>query len=128
MVWYTHRPLSSSFLGLPYRILNRNHKRNYLGAYGYTETSDEFLCDPAGLRSKVCSKTASTPRQLKNQQCMNVAEDPHPTQNPVNSLINPSQFRARLQPHKHPHSNGYMVLYNCILQSCSMTNPVLMLA
>ena len=32
---YTHRPLSSSFLGLPYRILNINHKRNYLGAYGY---------------------------------------------------------------------------------------------
>ena len=32
----THRPLSSSFLGLPYRILNINPKRNYLGAYGYT--------------------------------------------------------------------------------------------
>ena len=31
----THRPLSSSFLGLPYRILNINHKRNYLGACGY---------------------------------------------------------------------------------------------
>ena len=27
---YTHRPLSSSFLGLPYRI----PKRNYFGAYG----------------------------------------------------------------------------------------------
>ena len=23
----THRPLSSSFLGLPYRILNINHKK-----------------------------------------------------------------------------------------------------
>ena len=30
----THRPLSSSFWGLPYRILNTIHKRNYLGAYG----------------------------------------------------------------------------------------------
>ena len=29
-----HRPLSSSFLGLPYRTLNMNLKRNYLGAYG----------------------------------------------------------------------------------------------
>ena len=26
----THRPLSSSFLGLPYRILNRNHKKELL--------------------------------------------------------------------------------------------------
>ena len=24
---FTHRPLSSSFLGLPYRILNINHKK-----------------------------------------------------------------------------------------------------
>ena len=31
---FTHRPLSSSVWGLPYRILNINHKRNYLGAYG----------------------------------------------------------------------------------------------
>ena len=32
----THRSLSSSFLGLRYRILNINHKKNYfLGAYGY---------------------------------------------------------------------------------------------
>ena len=30
----THRPLSSSFLGLPHRILGINHKRNYLGTYG----------------------------------------------------------------------------------------------
>ena len=30
----THRPLSSSFLGLPYRTLNTNLKRNYLGACG----------------------------------------------------------------------------------------------
>ena len=27
---YTHRPLSSSFLGLPYRILNTNHKKELL--------------------------------------------------------------------------------------------------
>ena len=26
------------FLGLPYRILNTSHKRNYFGAYGYTGT------------------------------------------------------------------------------------------
>ena len=31
----THRPSSSSFFGLPYRILNINHKRNHLEAYGY---------------------------------------------------------------------------------------------
>ena len=31
---FSHRPLSSSFWGLPYRILNINPKRNYLGAYG----------------------------------------------------------------------------------------------
>ena len=30
----TLRPHSSSFLGLPYRILNMNPKRNYYGAYG----------------------------------------------------------------------------------------------
>ena len=27
---YTHRPLSSSFLGLPYRILHINHKKELL--------------------------------------------------------------------------------------------------
>ena len=31
---FTQRPQSSSFLGLPYRILNMNPKRNYYGAYG----------------------------------------------------------------------------------------------
>ena len=30
----SHRLFSSSFLGTPYRILNKNTKRNYLGAYG----------------------------------------------------------------------------------------------
>ena len=30
----THRPLSSSFWGLPYRILNINHKKELQGAYG----------------------------------------------------------------------------------------------
>ena len=30
----THRPLSSSLLGLPYRTLNIIQKTNYLGAYG----------------------------------------------------------------------------------------------
>ena len=29
-VEYTHRLLSSSFLGLPYRILNMNHKKELL--------------------------------------------------------------------------------------------------
>ena len=29
-IWFTHRPLSSSFLGLPYRILNINHKKELL--------------------------------------------------------------------------------------------------
>ena len=28
---YSHRPLSSSFLGLPYRIPNINHKKELLG-------------------------------------------------------------------------------------------------
>ena len=31
VVGYVRDPPSSSFLGLPYRILNINHKRNYLG-------------------------------------------------------------------------------------------------
>ena len=32
----THRALSSSFLGFPFRILNINHKKtNYFGAYGH---------------------------------------------------------------------------------------------
>ena len=30
----THRSLSSSLLGLPYRMLVKIIKRNYLGAYG----------------------------------------------------------------------------------------------
>ena len=40
MLVATHRPLSSSFLGLPYRILDINHKRMYLGAYGYVMIHD----------------------------------------------------------------------------------------
>ena len=31
---FTHRPRSSSFLGLLYRVLNMNPERNYYGAYG----------------------------------------------------------------------------------------------
>ena len=34
----SHRPLSSSFLGLPYRILNINHKKELLGAYGLSSS------------------------------------------------------------------------------------------
>ena len=34
---------SSSFWGLPYRILNMNFKRNYYGASGYAEGSTGFL-------------------------------------------------------------------------------------
>ena len=30
-----HRPLGSSFLGIPYRTLNINHKKELLGAFGY---------------------------------------------------------------------------------------------
>ena len=30
----THRPLSSSFLGLPHRILNMNHKKELLRGLG----------------------------------------------------------------------------------------------
>ena len=41
-----HRLLSSSFLGLPYRILNLNHKRNYLGAYGYALHPKPARLDP----------------------------------------------------------------------------------
>ena len=28
---FTHRPLSSSFLGVPYRVLNISHKKELLG-------------------------------------------------------------------------------------------------
>ena len=33
---HTHRLHSSSFLGLPYRILNMNPKKEYYGASGYS--------------------------------------------------------------------------------------------
>ena len=37
---YTHRPQSSSLLGLPYRILNINHKKELLrGLWVYTPES-----------------------------------------------------------------------------------------
>ena len=35
LVASTHRLLSSSFLGLPYRILSINHKKELLRSYGY---------------------------------------------------------------------------------------------
>ena len=39
----THRPLSSSFLGLPYRILNMNHKKELLrGLWVETQTIEAF--------------------------------------------------------------------------------------
>ena len=37
VVGVTHRPLSSSFLGLPYRILNINHKKELLRGRGGRE-------------------------------------------------------------------------------------------
>ena len=46
----THRPHSSSFWGLPYRILHMNPKRNYSGAYGYTRIHRSrtiSACSPA---------------------------------------------------------------------------------
>ena len=40
---YTHRPLSSSFLGLPYRILNIDHKKELLrGLWVVSETGRSF--------------------------------------------------------------------------------------
>ena len=30
LTWATHRPLGSSFFGITYRILNINHKKDYL--------------------------------------------------------------------------------------------------
>ena len=39
----THRPLSSSFLGLPYRILNMNHKKELLrGLWVETQIIEAF--------------------------------------------------------------------------------------
>ena len=38
----THRPLSSSFLGVPYRILNTNHKKELLRGL-WVGTSDMRL-------------------------------------------------------------------------------------
>ena len=46
---YTRRLLSSSFLGLPYGVLNVNPKRNYLGACRYRVSL------AAGRTSPVCS-------------------------------------------------------------------------
>ena len=40
---FTHRPLSSSFLGLPYRILNINHKKELLrGLWAGVSTASIF--------------------------------------------------------------------------------------
>ena len=48
---FTHRPLSSSFLGLPYRILNISHKKELLrglwvGVYG--SPPPQFFCESSG--------------------------------------------------------------------------------
>ena len=41
---FTHRPLSSSFLGLPYRLLNINHKKEILrGLWAECTTNSRVL-------------------------------------------------------------------------------------
>ena len=42
---YTHRPLSSSFLGLPYRILNISHKEELLRGLWAVSMVVSFLVD-----------------------------------------------------------------------------------
>ena len=41
----THRPLSSSFLGLPYRVLNINHKKELLRGLW---VGQQYPCLPSG--------------------------------------------------------------------------------
>ena len=50
-VGLSHRPLSSSFLGLPYRILNINHKKELLR--GLWVQSSKVKCVAQGLGSRV---------------------------------------------------------------------------
>ena len=39
-----HRPLGSSFWGIPYRTLNINHNKELLGAFGYGIIAPKTLC------------------------------------------------------------------------------------
>ena len=51
----THRPVSSSFLGLPYRILNRNHKKELLRGLWIKLQSSSCLAEPQILVLLVAS-------------------------------------------------------------------------
>ena len=49
----THRPLSSSSLGLPYRILNRNHKKELLrGPMGRSDKSSHHEASTGDRRRR----------------------------------------------------------------------------
>ena len=55
---FTHRPLSSSFLGLPCRILNKNHKKElFSGPMG----RHDFFVTPKKLETGVRTIDAGIP-------------------------------------------------------------------
>ena len=56
----SHRPPSSSFLGLPYRILNINHKKELLRGL-WVSVSCGQITGSCGL---VCSEAARCPRRV----------------------------------------------------------------
>ena len=59
---FTHSPLSSSLLGLPYRILHINHKKELLRGLWVTTTPDPKPRRNAGTKPKEEQK----PSTLKN--------------------------------------------------------------
>ena len=49
----THRPLSSSCLGLPYRILNINHKKELLRRLWVHSNSETYIINPTAVDTSV---------------------------------------------------------------------------
>ena len=59
---------SSSFWGLPYRILNIHQKRNYYGAYGLMGLLGPHLEVPNPVAQKPVHVTLTSPWALENQK------------------------------------------------------------
>ena len=58
----THRPLGSSFLGLPSRILNINHKKELLrGLWVGLRVSPRLSRQPEGFGSRAGTSSPETP-------------------------------------------------------------------
>ena len=68
----THRPLSSSFLGLPYRILNIN--RYYLGAYGYIPEGFETLNPKPRVSSGRVGQVSAAPVTISQKRLVKLSK------------------------------------------------------